>query len=168
MVTTTKAKRGRLSTIVWLAIIVAAGVGVYEWRSNEAFRTAATAKLPFLAKLPGGKPEQTAAKAPPPPQAVPVSAVRAVTGDFPVVLIGLGTIQANNTVLIRSRVDGQIVKINFNEGQIVNKGDVLVEIDPRPYKAALEQAQAKSQQDQANLANANRDLARYQSLAKND
>ena len=102
------------------------------------------------------------------PDPVPVTAVKVEEGSFPVVLTGLGTVQAANTVLIRSRVDGQIVTINFKEGQIVNKGDLLVEIDPRPYKAALEQAQAMLQQDQANLANANRDLTRYQSLAKND
>lgn len=100
--------------------------------------------------------------------AVPVSAEVAKTGDFPVVLTGLGTVDAYNSVLVRSRVDGQILKLNFKEGDLVDEGDVLVEIDARPYQAALEQAQAKKAQDEANLANSQRDLGRYQSLAKSD
>jgi multidrug efflux system membrane fusion protein len=71
-------------------------------------------------------------------------------------------------VLVRPRVDGQIMKIHFTEGQIVQSGDLLVEIDPRPFKAALDQANAKKQQDLANIENAKRDLVRYQSLAKSD
>ncbi|WP_131118228.1 efflux RND transporter periplasmic adaptor subunit [Lichenihabitans psoromatis] len=157
-------RKGRgFSRLILVAIVIAAAVGVYEFRNNDAFRAKVYATAPFL--KPADKAE---AKAAPPPMAVPVSAVAAQTGDFPVILVGLGTVQANNTVLVRSRVDGQIIKINFTEGQIVKKGDLLVQIDPRPYKAALEQAQAKKQQDQANLANANRDLTRYESLAKND
>ena len=152
-----------VSRVVWLAVLAGLGAGVYEWRDNGAFRERVYAAVPAL--KPAAPP---AAKAAAPPQPVPVSATKAVLGDFPVVLLGLGTVQANNTVLVRSRVDGQIVKINFTEGQIVKKGDLLAEIDPRPYKAALEQAQAKKQQDDANLANANRDLDRYRSLAKND
>ncbi len=166
---TSDGKRPGFSRLVWLAVLIAIGAGVYEWRQNASFRGSVLAAVPALKAVPGLGPEplQTA-KAPPPPPAVPVSAVTAETGDFPVVLVGLGTAQANNTVLVRSRVDGQIIKINFTEGQIVKKGDLLAQIDPRPYKAALEQAQAKKQQDEANLSNANRDLARYQSLAKSD
>ena len=99
---------------------------------------------------------------------IPVSATAAKTGDFPVILTGLGTVDAYNSVLVRSRVDGQIIKLHFKEGDLVQEGDVLVEIDPRPYKAALEQAQAKKDQDEANVENAKRDLTRYQSLAKSD
>lgn len=113
------------------------------------------------------KPATTAetAKGPAP---VPVTVAQARTGDYPVILTGLGTVEPYNSVLVRSRVDGQIIKLHFSEGDLVEQGDVLVEIDPRPYKAALEQAQAKKQQDDANLANAKRDLERYSSLAKSD
>ncbi|WP_237476457.1 efflux RND transporter periplasmic adaptor subunit [Lichenibacterium dinghuense] len=100
--------------------------------------------------------------------AVPVSAAEAKTGAFPVILSSLGTVQPYNTVLVRSRVDGQVVTINFDEGQIVHQGDLLVQIDPRPYQAALDQAKAKRQQDQANLDNTKRDLARSQSLINNN
>ena len=100
--------------------------------------------------------------------AVPVSAAAATEGEFPVVLTGLGNVQPYNTVLVRTRVDGQITKIDFQEGQIVHEGDLLAEIDPRPFQAAVDQAAAKKQQDQANLDNAKRDLSRYQSLAKSD
>ena len=106
----------------------------------------------------GGKP-----KGPPP---VNVTAVAARRTDFPVVLQGLGQVQAYNTVTVRARVDGQIMKIGFREGQMVKKGDLLAEIDPRPFQAALEQAKAKKVQDEANLANAKLDQARYASLAK--
>ncbi len=86
--------------------------------------------------------------------------------DFPVYLTGLGTVQGFNTVVVRTRVDGQIDKIAFKEGQLVNQGDLLVEIDPRPYQAALDQAKAKKAQDEANLANANLDLQRYTKLGE--
>jgi multidrug efflux system membrane fusion protein len=69
-------------------------------------------------------------------------------------------------VLVRTRVDGQIDKIAFKEGQIVNQGDLLVEIDPRPYQATLDQAKAKKAQDEANLANANLDLQRFTKLGE--
>jgi membrane fusion protein, multidrug efflux system len=86
--------------------------------------------------------------------------------DFPVYLTGLGTVQGFNTVLVRTRVDGQIDKIAFQEGQMVNQGDLLVEIDPRPFQAALDQAKAKKDQDEANLANANLDLQRFTKLGE--
>ena len=86
--------------------------------------------------------------------------------DFPVYLSGLGTVQGFNTVQVRTRVDGQIDKIAFQEGQLVNQGDLLVEIDPRPFQAALDQAKAKKAQDEANLANANLDLQRYTKLGE--
>jgi len=98
--------------------------------------------------------------------AIPVTLAPVVKTDFPVYLNGLGTVQGFNTVLVRTRVDGQIDKIAFKEGQLVNKGDLLVEIDPRPYQATLDQAKAKKAQDEANLANANLDLQRYTKLGE--
>jgi multidrug efflux system membrane fusion protein len=86
--------------------------------------------------------------------------------DFPVYLTGLGTVQGFNTVVVRTRVDGQIDKVAFKEGQLVNQGDLLVEIDPRPYQATLDQSKAKKAQDEANLANANLDLQRYTKLGE--
>jgi multidrug efflux system membrane fusion protein len=97
-------------------------------------------------------------------QAVPVHAAKVARGDFPVYLNGLGTVQAWNSVTVRSRVDGQVEKIAFEEGQPVKAGDVLVELDARPFKAALDQATAKIAQDQANLTSAEADLARTNTL----
>jgi multidrug efflux system membrane fusion protein len=95
---------------------------------------------------------------------VPVSVATADRQDFPVYLDSLGNVQAWNTVTVRSRVDGEIIKIGFDEGQFVKKGDLLVQIDPRPYKAALDQAVAKQTQDQATLENSRRDLQRYETV----
>jgi membrane fusion protein, multidrug efflux system len=88
--------------------------------------------------------------------------------DFPVYLNGLGTVQPYRTVTVRSQVDGQVIKVEFRQGQMVNEGDLLVQIDPRPFQAALEMAQAKKAQDEANLKNAQLDLERYSQLAKQD
>jgi membrane fusion protein, multidrug efflux system len=98
--------------------------------------------------------------------AVPVTVAPVEKTDFPVYLNGLGTVQGFNTVVVRTRVDGQIDKIAFKEGQLVNQGDLLAEIDPRPYQAILDQAKAKKSQDEANLANANLDLQRYTKLGE--
>jgi multidrug efflux system membrane fusion protein len=98
--------------------------------------------------------------------AVPVTVAPVTKADFPVYLGGLGTVQGFNTVLVRTRVDGQIDKIAFKEGQLVNQGDLLVQIDPRPFQAALDQAKAKKAQDAANLANANLDLQRFTKLGE--
>jgi multidrug efflux system membrane fusion protein len=95
---------------------------------------------------------------------VPVITATVQKADFLVYLNGLGTVQPFQTVTVRSRVDGQITKVDFRQGRMVKEGDVLVEIDPRPYKAALDQALAKKAQDEANLANTKRDLGRYNSL----
>jgi multidrug efflux system membrane fusion protein len=82
----------------------------------------------------------------------------------PVYLTGIGAVQAYNSVLVKSRVDGQIVRINFSEGRDVRTGDVLVEIDPRPYEAALNQAEANKLKDEAQLENARLDLDRLSRL----
>jgi len=97
---------------------------------------------------------------------VPVTIAPVEKADFPVYLTGLGTVQGFNTVVVRTRVDGQIDKIAFKEGQLVNQGDLLTQIDPRPFQAALDQAKAKKAQDEANLANANLDLQRFTRLGE--
>jgi membrane fusion protein, multidrug efflux system len=100
------------------------------------------------------------------PAPIPVTVAAVVSTDFPVYLTGLGTVQPYDTVTVRSRVDGEIVKVHFKQGQMVKEGDVLVQIDPRPYQAALDQALAKKAQNEANLKNAELDLERYEALAK--
>ena len=97
---------------------------------------------------------------------VPVVIATATRGDLPVFFNGLGTVTAFNTVTVRSRVDGQIVKINFTEGQTVHQGDALVEIDPRPYQVQLEQAEGQLAKDQAQLRDVQVDYERYQLLFK--
>jgi multidrug efflux system membrane fusion protein len=99
-------------------------------------------------------------------QPVPVSIATVEKSNFPIYLTGLGTVQGFNTVVVRTRVDGQIDQIAFKEGQLVRKGDLLAHIDPRPFQAALDQAKAKKAQDEASLANANLDLQRYTKLGE--
>ena len=103
-----------------------------------------------------------AAKGPGP--AIPVIVASAERRDVPVYLTGLGTITAFNTVTVRTRVDGQIVQVAFREGQEVNKGDLLVVIDPRPFEVQLSQAQASLARDQAQLADARLNLERDRDL----
>src|SRR5215471_16980196 len=138
--------------ILWILIIAAvATAGYFGWqRLNN----------PEAAKT------QTAQKGAPRAPAIPVSVAPVQKADFPVYLTGLGTVQGFNSVQVRTRVDGQIDKVAFTEGQIVNQGNLLVEIDPRPFQAVLDQAKAKKAQDEANLANANLDLQRYTKLGE--
>jgi membrane fusion protein, multidrug efflux system len=100
------------------------------------------------------------------PAAVPVTAAPVKTQDVPVYLRGLGTVQALNTVEIKSQVNGVLVSLPAKEGQEVKPGDVVALIDQRPYKAALDQATAQRAEDVAQLQSAKLDLARYQDLAK--
>ena len=108
--------------------------------------------------------EAPQARAQTPPPGIPVTAGTVAIEDVPVFLHGIGTVQAYNSVAIKSRVDGQIVKVEFKEGQDIKDGDLLFQIDPRPYQAALEQAQAAKQKDEAQLAGAKLDLERYSKL----
>jgi multidrug efflux system membrane fusion protein len=133
--------------IRWILVIVAvAALGYYGW---NRFRG-----------------EDQSAKNAPARPAVRVTVAPVEKTDFPVYFTGLGTVQGFNTVVVRTRIDGQIDKIAFQEGQLVNQGDLLAEIDPRPFQAALDQAKAKKDQDEANLANANLDLQRFTKLGE--
>jgi membrane fusion protein, multidrug efflux system len=139
--------------IRWIVVLAAIGAaGYFGWQrfyGPEAVAKAESAK-------------KAAARRP----AVPVTIATVEKADFPVYLTGLGTVQGFNTVQVRTRVDGQIDKIAFQEGQLVKEGDLLAEIDPRPFQATLDQAKAKKAQDEANLANANLDLQRYTKLGE--
>src|SRR5216684_3469915 len=142
-------------TIGWVLLIAAiAAVGYFGWQR-------------FYGPDPRAKTE-SAQKSSSSPRAAPVRVTIAPVekADFPVYLTGLGTVQGFNTVVVRTRVDGQIDKIAFKEGQLVNQGDLLAQIDPRPFQAALDQAKAKKAQDEANLANANLDLQRFTKLGE--
>ena len=139
-------------TIRWVLLVAAvAAAGYYGWNRYRSGQQAAAAAAQA----------QKSART-----AVRVSIAPVQKADFPVYLTGLGTVQGFNTVLVRTRVDGQIDKIAFKEGQMVNQGDLLVEIDPRPFQATLDQAKAKKSQDEANIANANLDLQRFTKLGE--
>jgi multidrug efflux system membrane fusion protein len=161
----------RFRGIAGAAALVAAaavGVGAYapdaveKWLPAAGGVARAAHALVFERGAP--PPTQAAANAPPPGPLVSVAATRRV--DYPVYVDGLGQVQAYNTVTVRTRVDGEVVKIAFDEGQMLKQGDLVAQIDPRPYQAALDQATAKQAQDQANLVNAKLDLQRYATLAK--
>ncbi len=114
-----------------------------------------------------------AARTPPPGRfagggPMPVVVASARTGDMPITLIGLGTVTPLATVTVQSQISGQIMKIAFKEGQSVKAGDPLIQIDPRPYQVALEQAEGALARDKALLANARVDLDRYQTLFAQD
>jgi multidrug efflux system membrane fusion protein len=104
----------------------------------------------------------------PTPGGVPVTTATAKRQDFEVYLHGLGQVQALNSVLMRARVDGTLQQVPVKEGQMVKAGDLIAVIDPRPYQAVLDQANAKLAQDEADLENAKLDMQRYASLAKQD
>lgn len=112
--------------------------------------------------------ETTVSPTQPAPTGIPITTTHARRMDFPVYLRGLGQVQASASVLVRARVDGALMEVTVTEGQTVKQGDLIAVIDPRPFKAALDQAEAKKAQDQAMLANAKLDQARYTSLARQD
>ncbi|VVM77072.1 Multidrug resistance protein MdtA [Pseudomonas fluorescens] len=100
--------------------------------------------------------------------AIPVRVAPAVKGDFPLYYKALGTVTALNTINVRSRVGGELIKVSFEEGQMVKAGDLLAEIDPRPYQNALLQAEGTLLQNQAQLKNAQVDVERYRGLFRED
>ncbi|HEY6873947.1 MAG TPA: MdtA/MuxA family multidrug efflux RND transporter periplasmic adaptor subunit [Geobacteraceae bacterium] len=113
--------------------------------------------------------------APAPPQgapgaarSVPVAATAARKGEVGVYLSGLGTVTPLNTVTVKSRVDGQLMRVMFREGQLLKSGELLAEIDPRPFRVQLTQAEGQMARDQAQLKNARLDLQRFQTLAEQD
>ncbi len=142
--------------LVILVILAAAGGGAW-WYTHRAPATAtATATAGGGANRRGGNNANTV---------VPVLTAAAKLQDVPIYLDGLGTVQASATVTVKPQVDGKLVEVNFTEGQDVTAGTVLARIDPRAYQALLDQAVAKKAQDQASLANARLDSARYAKLA---
>jgi membrane fusion protein, multidrug efflux system len=147
--------------LLWVIVIGILAAGVWYYRSTHSGAQAVDAAAPGT---PGaaGKGRSGAGGLPP----VSVVVATAQKGDLPVYFNGLGTVTAFNTVTVHSRVDGQIMKVNFTEGQFVHEGDALVEIDPRPYQVQLEQAQGQMAKDQAQLLDVKVDLDRYQTLFK--
>jgi multidrug efflux system membrane fusion protein len=137
----TRSRPGRrLLWIAGIAVVVLAG-GFGLWRRFE-------------------QPPHTAAV----PPAIPVTVASVARRDVPIFLQGLGTVAASNTVAIHSQVDGKLQSVNFKEGQEVHAGDTLAVIDPRTFRAALDQAVAKKAEDQAQLVSARKDLERFKTL----
>lgn len=120
---------------VWLLVFATIGYGCYRLYAYE------NAKKAMIA---GKKAEMR-------PHSIAVVSAPATRGNMPVYLQGLGTVTASNTVTVKTRIDGQLVRVNFAEGQAVRQGDVLAEIDPRPYQVALDQANGNLAQAQGNL-----------------
>jgi multidrug efflux system membrane fusion protein len=145
-------KTGR--TIRWSAgavVAVIVGAGAYGWFGPRGLGSAGSA-----------------APASPALRPVPVTAGKVVVEDFPVYRLGIGTVQAYNTVTVKVRVDGELKTVAFHEGQEVNQGDLLAIVDPRPLEAQLRQAEADKARDEALLANAKLDLERFSTLVKRE
>lgn len=151
-------RKKRTGIAIAVLLLGAAGYGTYHY-----FHSAAPATPPAA-----GKPGASAGKNSNRPGRLPLAPVqvaKAVSETIPRTLSALGTVQAANSVTVTSRVEGQLMQIHFEEGQKVNAGDLLFTIDPRPFEIQLAQAQGQLAKDQATLANARRDLSRYQKLA---
>ncbi|MCQ0168526.1 multidrug transporter subunit MdtA [Pseudomonas sp. S12(2018)] len=154
---TARPRHSRRWLLSLLVLLLIAGLCWVFWSSSPA------TKAPGAGKPGGGRPGFGAFGGP-----VPVRVAPATVGDFPLYYKALGTVTATNTVNVRSRVGGELVKINFKEGQRVKAGDLLAEIDPRSYQIALQQAEGTLAQNQAQLKNAQIDLERYKGLFAED
>jgi multidrug efflux system membrane fusion protein len=150
-------RRGRRLAFA-LALVLAAGAGYWWWDSRQA-PPAPTASGGPPGKRPGG---------PPGDLATPVGVATARAGDIPLRLDGLGSVTPLRMVTVRSRVEGQLLRVLFEEGQMVQQGQLLAEIDPRPFQAQLAQAEGALARDRALLENARRDLERYETLFQQD
>jgi membrane fusion protein, multidrug efflux system len=142
-------RRSLLRAVRWLVLLGLMIAGAVVWR----IRSAGSREVAPISHAGLGGP-------------VPVVAGRIEQRNFPIYLNALGTVKAYNSVTVRARVDGELRQIYFQEGQNVQKGDLLAQIDPRTYQAQLDQARAKKAQDEAQLANANVSLARNAALLK--
>jgi multidrug efflux system membrane fusion protein len=142
--------------ILLVGLLLAAG-GTYWWLHAQKPAPGAPEQMPTAQGARGRRGTM--------PDIIPVLVAPAETRDVPIYLDGLGTVQASATVTVRAMVDGPLQEVRFKEGQDVRAGDVLARIDPRIYQAALDQAVAKKKQDEATLANARLDSARYAKLA---
>jgi membrane fusion protein, multidrug efflux system len=141
---------------LWIAILAVVAIGIWYYRGARSTSEAGGKAAPGATSAGKGKGGPGGAG-----MTVPVVVSTAQKGNLPVYLIGLGSVTAYNTVTVRSRVDGQIVKVNFTEGQFVHAGDALIEIDPRPYQVQLEQAEGQLAKDQAQLHDVQIDFERY-------
>jgi len=152
--------RVRGSGRIWVIVIVLAClVGVGAWIAHGRQGKTSPVKATGI----GG-----AGSAGGPARPVPVIVTAVRTGDLNVYLTALGSVTPLSTVTVKSRVDGQLMRTHFTEGQLVHAGDLLAEIDPRPFQAQLTQAEGQLARDQANLANARLDLERYRRLAEQE
>jgi len=142
---------------LFAAVLLIAAAAHWLLRADAAREPAEAANRAQPEQQAGAQPAQQK-------RAVPVLATAATAKDFAIIIRGLGSVQAFNTVTVKSRIDGQITQVAFQEGQYVKAGDLLMQIDPRPYQAQLAQATANKAKDQANLENALRDLARLAAL----
>jgi len=140
---------------LWIVILAVAAIGIWYYHGHSTSEAGGNAAAGSGAT---GKGKGGAGGG---GMTVPVVVATAQKGDLPVYLIGLGSVTAYNTVTVRSRVDGQIVKVNFTEGQFVHSGDALIEIDPRPYQVMLEQAEGQLAKDQAQLHDVQVDFERF-------
>lgn len=158
-------RRTRGGWIGWILLVLIIGAGVYAWpRGGREQAQALWVKVSETAKR--AVPARPSASARPPQREVPVVAAVARTGSLPLYIDGLGTVTPFQSITVRSRVDGELVRVAYDEGSNVKEGDLLAEIDPRPFEAALQQAQGKLNQDNATLANARVDLKRYRDAGK--